>query len=56
MSKPSHEDLLEGKVNTVSIINEPIEPENLTAREKAERRWRMTAELLNKEKHEGGKA
>ena len=26
MNKPSHEDLLEGKVNTVSLINEPVEP------------------------------
>jgi hypothetical protein len=44
------DDLLEGRVYSTSIINEPPDEPPLSAREKAERRWHMTAELLNEER------
>jgi hypothetical protein len=49
MKRPTHEQLLAGDVNCVSIINEPLDyvvdfAVKETARERADRIWRMKEE------------
>ena len=52
MKRPTHEELLEGRVYTISLLNEPVDfevgfaLEPLTARAIAQRKWKMDREVV----------